>query len=1060
MIPVGVEHLRIHQPGRQVVLGQRLARFLLGLGAHGVHVSRRNAVPWPVGRGRRVLQHLAAQGLGEAVGREAQLAPEQRHDALGESHLACRIGHVLGRQVVGHHHDGHVPHHLGRGRDLHDIAEQPVDLGIGLRDLRPAMLQTDGTRLLAQVRVLPARHLVVVDIGRATADLGLERRVEAPHALEVVGQLAQRLRVKLRIARITGQHGHDGVEAGLRGEPAHRVQRPVHGIHAGRHGRHHRGHRSPTGVMGMEMYGQPDFLAQHPHEFGRRTRTAHPRHVLDAQHMAAGLFQLAGQVHVIGQVVLGPRGVEDVGRVAERALADGAGLAHRIDGHPHVLDPVERIEHPEHIDALRSGLLHEVAHHVVGIVGVAHRVGCPQEHLQQHVGHGGAQLAQALPRVFLQEAEGHVKRGSPPALQRQQLRQPVGIDRRRRQHVVRAHAGGKQRLVRIAQRGVGDQQLGLLPHPAGKALGAQGLQALLVACRRRHIRIRLRRHAHLHMTQIRRRTSLHVGLTVDDDIAQILQQACGPVAPCGEVEELRRVVDEAGGDAPCPEVRVLDDVLDELQVGGQAADAELAQRPVHPADGLLLRGAPGRDLDQQRIVVRRDDRAAESGAAVQADPEAGRTAVGRHPAIVGREAVLGVFGGDAALQRVAIEADLFLSRHTRTQLQQPALGIDSVFTLADACAFRDADLRLHDVDARHFLGDGVLDLHARVDLDEVELAGIGVHQELDRAGVGVVDRTGQLQRRLAQPRTLLIGQIRCGRALHHLLVAPLHRAVALEQVHHIAMQVAQHLDLDVVRTAHQLLQVHLVIAEGRFRFAPRHRQLHTQVLRCLDGAHAAAAAAPAGLQHQRIANGSRQLQAFLDVVRQRVGGWHHRHAGCHGCLTRRHLVAQPGHHLGRGADEGNARRGAGTRQLGVLGQEAITRVNGIGTGLLGHPDDLSDVEVSLQRLLPLPHQVALVGLGPMQRKTVLVRIDADGAQPQLGGCTHHADGDLGAVGHQHRSDPPALAYVVVTHFVLSSCHPETLSPPRLARFQPEIMPWGPAPEPRAAVIPLRTGQGQ
>ena len=504
---------------------------------------------------------------------------------------------------------------------------------------------------------------------------------------------------------------------------------------------------------------------------------------------------------------------------------------------------------------------------------------------------------------------------------------------------------------------------------------------------------------------------------------------------------------------------MLDDVLDELQVGGQPADAELAQRPIHPADGLLLRSTPGRDLDQQRIVVRRDDRAAEGGAAVQTHPEAGRTAVGRHPAIVGREAVLGIFGGDAALQRMAIETDLLLSRHARAQLQHPALGIDTVLTLTDARAFRDADLRLHDVDARHLLGDGVLDLDARVDLDEVELAGIGIHQELDRAGVGVVDRTSQLQRSLAQPRTLLIGQIRCGRALHHLLVAPLHRAVTLEQVHHIAMQVTQHLDLDVVRTAHQLLQVHLVIAEGRFRFAPRHRQLHAQVFLCLDGTHAATAAAPAGLQHQRVANGSRQLQAFLDVVRQRVGGWHHRHAGCHGRLTRRHLVTQPGHHLGRGADEGDTCGGAGTWQLGILGQEPIARVDGIGTGLLGHPDDLGDVEVGLQRLLPLPHQIALIGLGPVQRKTVLVRIDADGAQPQLGGGTHHADGDLGAVGHQHRSDPPALAYVVVTHFVLSSCHPETLSSPRLARFQPEIMPWGPAPEPRAAVIPFHPDRG-
>ena len=263
-----------------------------------------------------------------------------------------------------------------------------------------------------------------------------------------------------------------------------------------------------------------------------------------------------------------------------------------------------------------------------------------------------------------------------------------------------------------------------------------------------------------------------------------------------------------------------------------------------------------------------------------------------------------------------------------------------------------------------------------------------------------------------------------------------------------------------MRTAHQLLQVHLVIAEGRLRLASRHRQLHAQVFRRLDGTHATTTAAPAGLQHQRVANGSCQLQAFLDVVRQRIGGWHHRHPSCHSRFTRRHLVAQPGHHLGRGPDEGNARRGAGTRQLGVLGQEAITRMNGIGAGLLGHPDDLGDVEVGLQRLLSLPHQVALVGLGPMQRKTVLVRIDADGAQPQLGGGTHHADGDLGAVGHQHRSDPPSLAYVVVTHFVLSSCHPETLSPPRLARFQPEIMPWGPAPEPRAAVIPSNADLGK
>jgi hypothetical protein len=49
-------------------------------------------------------------------------------------------------------------------------------------------------------------------------------------------------------------------------------------------------------------------------------------------------------------------------------------------------------------------------------------------------------------------------------------------------------------------------------------------------------------------------------------------------------------------------------------------------------------------------------------------------------------------------------------------------------------ALADADLRLDDVDAGDLLGDRVLDLDARIDLDEVELAGVGVHQELDRAG--------------------------------------------------------------------------------------------------------------------------------------------------------------------------------------------------------------------------------------------------------------------------------------------------------------------------------------
>ena len=55
----------------------------------------------------------------------------------------------------------------------------------------------------------------------------------------------------------------------------------------------------------------------------------------------------------------------------------------------------------------------------------------------------------------------------------------------------------------------------------------------------------------------------------------------------------------------------------------------------------------------------------------------------------------------------------------------------------------DAELRLDQVEARDLLGDRVLDLDARIALDEEVLAGLGIDQELDGAGVHVAARRGQ-----------------------------------------------------------------------------------------------------------------------------------------------------------------------------------------------------------------------------------------------------------------------------------------------------------------------------
>src|SRR5690606_35498565 len=92
---------------------------------------------------------------------------------------------------------------------------------------------------------------------------------------------------------------------------------------------------------------------------------------------------------------------------------------------------------------------------------------------------------------------------------------------------------------------------------------------------------------------------------------------------------------------------------------------------------------------------------------------------------------------------------------------------------------RDPDLRLDEVDERDLLGDGVLDLDARIGLDEVVLA-VGAEQELERARVAVADGARELDRVLGDALANRRFQAHGGRDLDDLLMPPLHGAVALE----------------------------------------------------------------------------------------------------------------------------------------------------------------------------------------------------------------------------------------------------------------------------------------
>ena len=477
------------------------------------------------------------------------------------------------------------------------------------------------------------------------------------------------------------------------------------------------------------------------------------------------------------------------------------------------------------------------------------------------------------------------------------------------------------------------------------------------------------------------------GIAVDDDLAEKGEEAGGAIPPPLQLQQVRGLIDETGGVVAGDEPGVGDQRFKEGEVGLDAANAEFPQRPLHAPGGLLGCRRPGGDLFQQRIVERGDVGAREGGAAVEPDAEAGSAAIGGQAAVVGREVVFGILGRDPALQGMAVAANRLLRRHRSA-------------AAADLHSLHDADLRLDQIDAGDDFGDGVLDLDARIDLDEVEIATLGIHQELDRAGAHVVRRPGEAHRRVAQRLALGLAQIGSRRALDHLLVAALHRAVPLKQVDDVAVPVAEDLHLDVAGALDQLLEIDLALAEGRPGFAPAGLDLIEQPAFRFDEPHAAAAAAPARLEHQRVADPGRQFGYRAPVLGQGAGRRHHRDPRLLGQTPRRQLVAELAHGVRGRADEHQSGRRAGVGEVRVLGQEAVAGMNRVRSGLARDADDIVDRQIGLDRAEPLADPIGLVRLEAVQRDAVLVRIDGHGLEAELGAGAKNADRDLAAIGDQ------------------------------------------------------------
>ena len=145
-------------------------------------------------------------------------------------------------------------------------------------------------------------------------------------------------------------------------------------------------------------------------------------------------------------------------------------------------------------------------------------------------------------------------------------------------------------------------------------------------------------------------------------------------------------------------------------------------------------------------------------------------------------------------------------------------------------AGRDADLRLHQIDAGNGLGNRMLHLNARVHFDEVEVA-LLIHQEFDGAGIAVADGANGFAQLLHDAIAHLGAQCRRRRFFQQLLMPALDAAVALAEDFDVAMFVGQKLEFDMTRRGDVFFQINIRAGKCRACFLLRLCRTERAVLR-------------------------------------------------------------------------------------------------------------------------------------------------------------------------------------------------------------------------------------
>jgi hypothetical protein len=172
----------------------------------------------------------------------------------------------------------------------------------------------------------------------------------------------------------------------------------------------------------------------------------------------------------------------------------------------------------------------------------------------------------------------------------------------------------------------------------------------------------------------------------------------------------------------------------------------------------------------------------------------------------------------------------------------------------------------------------------------------------------------------------------------------------------------------------QTFKVDSAVSEGGLGLPSRGHDGEGQFLQRVNRSHALTAATHRGLDQQGKANLLGDGPGFLFVFYLVVGARQNGNANLRGHASRGGFVPHEFHRFRTGTDEGQAGVLASSGETGVLGQKAVSRVDGVYLSLPGYGDDLVDAEVALSRRWGTD-VVGLIRIADMQGRSISVRVD-------------------------------------------------------------------------------------